>query len=735
LRRIPLLLLFAFLGCGSSGGQNGAQPADILDLPYLKEDAVEVPAPDSAGNHPPVLAPVGDRVVAVGETLTIVLSATDLDNDLLTFSVYGDVPEGAKFDKSSRTFQWVPLKAGIKVYLTFAVSDGKAMDRETIEIQVVLEHKGHPPVFEKVSDQKVQPGKPFSLQLKAKDPDGDPLTFAFVGQPPPGATIEKSTGLFNWTPYQDLDGQVVTVGFEVSDPGKLKDTMDVRFLVGDVTTGSPPQLDLPEEIAASVGKEVSFVVKASDPDKDNVQLAVESGLPEGADFDAASGLFRWTPKEADAGRLVKLTFSAYDGQFKVFGTVRILVVSAPAECATDQFESNDSPDTAKKLAPGDYDLSICDTTEHPEDIDFFLISVGQGETLTVDVTFEHAHGDIDCDLSLDGNLDTVVAASSGTSDSEHIAYKSATTRDYVLAVYGVGSEKFASAYHLKVALGNSDACDDDDYEPNDGPDQAKALTGPEATLSNLQACPDDDDWFFVVLEKGDSLLAGVTPFGPLRLDLVRPDGKTVVASDGPASSPLTVALDSADVGGTWYIRVSSASQTAKYVLELLVEKAQVQGCTPKTCPPLKVCDKATGKCVSDYCDIPDDCPVGLGCIDTYCVDPCEKASDCREGYACKSFPTGHYCGEVGTKGSGKPCTYFSECAADRVCLFQDKGGYCAVSLCQSDLDCPLDAWCVNGPGGYLCAAECKSDADCSKSAGFLCKPQTSADGETVKVCL
>jgi hypothetical protein len=61
---------------------------------------------------------------------------------------------------------------------------------------------------------------------------------------------------------------------------------------------------------------LSFIVSAADGDDTNddpVILSMGSGLPPGATFDANSGLFSWTPTDADGGPH-NVTFTAFDGR-------------------------------------------------------------------------------------------------------------------------------------------------------------------------------------------------------------------------------------------------------------------------------------------------------------------------------------------------------------------------------------------------------------------------------------
>jgi hypothetical protein len=92
--------------------------------------------PSAPPNHAPVLAPVGDRTVEEGQTLEIVVSATDPDaGDTLSFSATG-LPAGATFDGS--TFLWTPDPSQVPgAYpVRFEVSDGLATDAEEILVTV-----------------------------------------------------------------------------------------------------------------------------------------------------------------------------------------------------------------------------------------------------------------------------------------------------------------------------------------------------------------------------------------------------------------------------------------------------------------------------------------------------------------------------------------------------------------------------------------------------------------------
>ncbi|MEW6009456.1 MAG: polymorphic toxin-type HINT domain-containing protein [Candidatus Omnitrophota bacterium] len=90
------------------------------------------------GNRPPVLNPIGTKFVYAGSTLNFQISATDPNNDPLTYSA-SNLPAGATFNLNTRTFSWTTSSSDIGFYdVTFSVSDGQFIDSETIEIRVLV---------------------------------------------------------------------------------------------------------------------------------------------------------------------------------------------------------------------------------------------------------------------------------------------------------------------------------------------------------------------------------------------------------------------------------------------------------------------------------------------------------------------------------------------------------------------------------------------------------------------
>ena len=74
-------------------------------------------------NRPPVLSLIGSRSIGETQILTFALTATDPDGDSLSYSA-GNLPTGASFNPTTRTFTWTPGYGAAGNYsVLFTVTD------------------------------------------------------------------------------------------------------------------------------------------------------------------------------------------------------------------------------------------------------------------------------------------------------------------------------------------------------------------------------------------------------------------------------------------------------------------------------------------------------------------------------------------------------------------------------------------------------------------------------------
>jgi uncharacterized protein (TIGR03437 family) len=104
--------------------------------------------------------------------------------------------------------------------------------------------------------------------------------------------------------------------------------------VTPISADQAPALAVPDEQIAVAENEISFAVQASDLGSTVPLSITATELPAGALFNAsgasnsARGVFRWTPTLADAGRTLRVSFTASDGHLSETKIVTIRVVAA-----------------------------------------------------------------------------------------------------------------------------------------------------------------------------------------------------------------------------------------------------------------------------------------------------------------------------------------------------------------------------------------------------------------------
>ena len=87
-------------------------------------------------NNPPILKPIGPKLVNEYALLSFTIIGDDLDSDPLDFSAT-NLPPSASFNPSSQSFSWTPTSTQAGVYsVTFAVSDGSLTTSEVVSITV-----------------------------------------------------------------------------------------------------------------------------------------------------------------------------------------------------------------------------------------------------------------------------------------------------------------------------------------------------------------------------------------------------------------------------------------------------------------------------------------------------------------------------------------------------------------------------------------------------------------------
>lgn len=202
-------------------------------------------------NAAPVLAPIGDKIVAEGTPVTFTASALDLDSPLqtLTYSLDPGAPAGASIDPVSGQFVWPTSETnGPGVYpVTIRVRDSGSPILEDFEtLQITVNELNSTPALNPISDQFVDAGKLLTFTATATDPDrpAQTLTFALGAGAPSGASITPA-GTFTWSPALSHSPVTNLVSIQVADNGAppLTNTTQVRIIV----IGAPELITIARE--------------------------------------------------------------------------------------------------------------------------------------------------------------------------------------------------------------------------------------------------------------------------------------------------------------------------------------------------------------------------------------------------------------------------------------------------------------------------------------------------------
>ena len=184
--------------------------------------------------------------------------------------------------------------------MTVRVSDDGLPSLDDFEtITITVNDVNLPPVLAAIGAQSVEEGSLLTFTASATDPDlpADNLSFSLDSGAPAGATINPTTGEFNWTPGEAEGPAVYSVTVRVTDDGtpSLDDFETINITVGEVNQA--PVLAAIGNKSVDEGSLLTFTASATDPDlpANNLSFSLDSGAPAGATIDPTTGEFSWTP--------------------------------------------------------------------------------------------------------------------------------------------------------------------------------------------------------------------------------------------------------------------------------------------------------------------------------------------------------------------------------------------------------------------------------------------------------
>lgn len=210
-------------------------------------------------NHSPVLSTITDVSMVAGNSLAIPLTATDQDNDTVSFAVSGgstSTVTAAVFGGSLIITPAVGYVTASPITFTVTASDSKGgSESKLFNVTVSAPSPtNHAPVLSTISDVSITAGNSLTISLLATDPDNDVVSFSVLG----GSTSTVSTVI-------------------------LGNSLTITPAAGYVTTAHSLVVTASDDKGGTVSKPFNVSVTAP-PTKVVVTLATSGTLPPGVNI-------------------------------------------------------------------------------------------------------------------------------------------------------------------------------------------------------------------------------------------------------------------------------------------------------------------------------------------------------------------------------------------------------------------------------------------------------------------
>ena len=213
------------------------------------------------------------------------VKASDIDptNDKLTFSLVKS-PKGMTIEPASGLVKWTPDNKDVgKHAVEIKVEDGNGgSDKQTFTLEV--RNTNDPPKITSTPKTEIMMGKTYTYLVKAVDPDPgqNNLTYKLL-ESPKAMTIDKSTGLVQWTPTH-LDVSTVGHPVKISVEDSAGGSDEQAFKLKVTKDPSAPTASI-KPFANIVPNEVTMDGTAS-TDPNSKPITYEWTLMEGPDLKA-----------------------------------------------------------------------------------------------------------------------------------------------------------------------------------------------------------------------------------------------------------------------------------------------------------------------------------------------------------------------------------------------------------------------------------------------------------------
>lgn len=310
---------------------DGGAQATVVPL-VIRSDAgtavVHIAVPPR-GNAPPAFGPFPDTTATPGRPYTGTLTATDPDDDRVTFTplILPDwIDRFTDNGDGTATLAGTPGDNDVGPYTAeVRASDGRGGITTSL-FRIRVEAGNRAPVFTSTPGTVGREARAYRYDVTTRDLDSDSVTITLEGEVPWARLLprpaEQAATLFGTPDTTQAGTYAVTL--------RARDEQQEAEQSFTITIGEnrPPVFEGPVTVDAIVGTPVSFEVRAADPDADPVQVDVLGavGWLEGSSCGAGCLRFTGTPESGAVG-VAALLLRAFSAPFARTRTVAITVAA------------------------------------------------------------------------------------------------------------------------------------------------------------------------------------------------------------------------------------------------------------------------------------------------------------------------------------------------------------------------------------------------------------------------
>ena len=269
----------------------------------------------AATNNPPV-ANASTLITSEDVVANSNLNATDLDGDVLTYSIIGNSTKGTTVITNTTTgaYTYTPnANATGDDSFTFKVHDG-LLDSNTATVSVNIAAVNDVPVAQASTLNITEDIAANGVFLSASDVDGDSLTYSIIANAAKGTVFitNAATGAYSYTPNPNANG-IDSFTFKVNDGLVNSSTAIVSVSIATVN-----DVPVARSISFSIvnNETVTATLDAFDADGDTLIYLLVSSPSQGTVLptNASIDIYTYTPDPGATGT-DSFTYSVSDGQF------------------------------------------------------------------------------------------------------------------------------------------------------------------------------------------------------------------------------------------------------------------------------------------------------------------------------------------------------------------------------------------------------------------------------------